>query len=967
MPNLPTGTVTFLFTDIEGSTTLLQRLGDHRYAEVLEKHQRLLRTAFDEGNGQEIDTQGDAILVAFPKARDAVAAAVAAQRAVTTYAWSQDAAPRVRMGLHTGEPLSGTVGYVGLDVHRAARICGAGHGGQILISDTTHALVAKDLPEGVSLRDLGEQRLKDLVDPQRLFQVAAADLLTDFPPLRSMSILHHNLPTQLTSFIGRDREIAEVKTMLASARLVTLTGAGGSGKTRLALQLGPDLLEQYADGVWFVELAALADPTLVPQTAASALGVSEQPRRALTATLIDFLRPKLLLLLLDNCEHILEACARLADVLLRACPNLRILATSREGLGIAGETLYPVPTLPVPDLERLPPMEALVQYESVRLFTERAAAVVPTFRVTPQNAKSVVQVCHDLDGIPLAIELAATRVKVLTVGQIVARLNDRFRLLTGSRHTALPRHQTLQAAMDWSHDLLAEKERILLRRLSIFAGGWTLEAAEAICSGDEIEASDILDLLTQLVSKSLVVVETLDAGARYRLLETMRQYGRRELVDSGEEAEVRKRHRKWFLTLAERAEPNLRGGFVGESSLVVWLDHLESEHDNLRAALEWSEVEGEEGEGLRLAAALGVFWQVRGYLSEGRGWLRGALKTQEGVSPALRAKALGMAGRLASGQADYSVARRYYEESLTIYRDLDDKENIGRLLRYMGGIMVRQGDLSARPRLEESLTIFRELGQMRQAAGSLVVLGDLARLEGDYAAARHLCEEGLALFRKLGDTEGIASALHHLGQASQNLGDLATARDLFGESLRIYRELGEQLGIGWALVGMGSVTSLMGDSEAGRSLLEESYAIFDKLGEKEGMGWALCGMGDVALSQGDHAKAKALHAKGLILFREVDLRPGILAGLARLAEVAWAYRHPTRAARLIGAEEVLREGLGGRHRVGRPGYLRVVAEVRGALGEEAFAAAWAKGRAMTLEQAIEYALGEEGQTHHADH
>jgi len=552
MASLPTGTVTFLFTDIEGSTRLLREFGD-RYAQVLTEHRRVLRTKFAERGGREVDTQGDALFVVFPSARDALSAAVAAQRAVVRHVWPDQLDVRVRMGLHTGEARLGEEGYVGLDVHRAARIGAAAHGGQILLSQTIRDLVADELPAEVSLQDLGERRLRDFARPQRLFQVVAPGLITDFPPLESLEVLPNNLPIQLTSFIGREREIAEIKELMRSTRLLTLTGAGGCGKTRLALQVAADVVETFRDGVWFVDLVGLSDPTIVPQAVASTLGMREASGRPLLAMLADYLRDRHVLLVLDNCEHLVVACAQLADNLLGACPHLQILATSREAVGIEGEQTFRVPSLSVPDLQRLPTLEKLTDYEAVRLFTERARWSQSAFRVTYQNAEAVARVCVQLDGIPLAIEMAAARVKVLTVEQIATRLNDRFRLLSAGSRTALPRHQTLRATMDSSHDLLPEKERRVLRRASVFAGGWTLEAAEAICAGDGVEASEILDPLTRLVDKSLVIAEPHGGETRYRLLETVRQYGRDRLAESGETAGIRTRHRDWYLEFAELA------------------------------------------------------------------------------------------------------------------------------------------------------------------------------------------------------------------------------------------------------------------------------------------------------------------------------------------------------------------------------------------------------------------------------
>jgi predicted ATPase len=517
---------------------------------------------------------------------------------------------RVRMALHTGVAEVRDGDYFGPALNRVARLLTAGHGGQVLLSQATYHLVREALPEDASLTDLGAHRLKDLQQPEHLFQLLHPALPADFPPLHSLEAFAHNLPRQLTSFIGREREMGEVKEFLATTRLLTLTGSGGCGKTRLALQVAADLLEAYADGVWLVELAALADPTLVPQTVASALGVREQPVRPLTETLVDYLQPKVLLLILDNCEHLLTASAQLANALLRSCPRLRMLASSRQGLGIAGERTYRVPSLSLPQPRPLPPVERLTDYEAVRLFVERAVFTQPSFAITDQNAPAVAQVCERLDGIPLAIELAAARVKALPVEKLNERLDDMFRLLTGGSRTALPRQQTLRALIDWSYDLLSEPERALLRRLSAFAGGWTLEAAEAVGVGEGVEEWEVLDLLTSLVEKSLVLYEEREGEGRYRLLETVRQYARDRLLESEEGEAVRTRHLEFFLHWAEQGPG---------------LERLETEHDNLRAALAWSGAQRQGDVGLRLGGAMGGFWHVRGYWTEGRERLAGVL------------------------------------------------------------------------------------------------------------------------------------------------------------------------------------------------------------------------------------------------------------------------------------------------------------------------------------------------------
>ena len=956
MPALPTGTVTLLFTDIEGSTTLLQRLGDRRYAEVLAEHKRLLRDAFAKGNGQEIDTQGDAFLVAFSRARDAVAAAVAAQRTLTDHSWPDGASLRVRMGLHTGEPARESSDYVGLDVHRAARIAAAGHGGQIIVSDATYGLVSKDLPEGVSVSDLGEHRLKDLAHPHRLFQVLAPDLPVDFPPLRSLSAHRHNLPIQLTSFIGREREMAEVKTMLAASPLVTLTGAGGSGKTRLALQIGADLVEQYSDGVWLVELAALVDPALVPQTVATALGVPEQPNRTLTETLVNALRPKPLLLLLDNCEHLLAGCAGLADTLLRACPNLGILATSREGLGIAGEVLYPIPTFPVPDPDRLPPMETLIRYESVRLFAERATAVLPTFRLTSQNAGPVARICHCLDGIPLAIELAAVRVKTLAVDQIVSRLHDRFQLLTRGSRIAPARHQTLRATIDWSYDLLSEQEQILLQRFSVFAGGFTLEAAEQICAGEGIDDGNMLGLLSRLVDKSLVVFDTQEGQGRYRLLETVRRYSWDRLVETGESEDLRRRHRDWFLALAEMAEPQLDG-----TEGKAWLTRLETEHDNFRVALELSRTEeGSKEAAARQATALSEFWRMRGHLSEGRRWLEETLSRSGNLSPSLRAKALRRAALLALIQSDYIRAKAALEESLALSRELRDKTDIARSLHRLGRLAYFQDEQDRATALcEESLTIFRELGNRYGIAASLETLGRVAWRQGNYECARRLCEESLAVAREAGDKMRIAGALDILSLVVLYEGNCEKAVKLQEESLALVRQFGDKIvPDSVSILGIGAY--YQGDYKKASTLFQEALTMARELDYRRGIAIQLHFLGRVARAQGDYSRAMVMQRESLTTFREHQEKWFILQCLESLAGGAISQNQPQWAARLFGAAEALRETS---HiplpPVDRTAYGRDIAAVRAALGEVSFAVAWTEGRAMTLEQAVEHALVDE--------
>ena len=813
-------TVTFLSTDIEGSTKLLQRLGDSRYARVLTELRGLLHATIREGDGREISSQGDSALVVFRHAGKAVRAAVAAQLAITMHPWGDEVVVRVRMGLHTGEPVDSVGDPVGLDVHRAARVCAAGHGGQILLSGATWSLVENDLPEEVRVRDLGSHRLKDLKQPERIFQLLHPELPAEFLPLRSLSAQPNNLPFQLTSFIGRELEIAEITRLLPTTRLLTLTGSGGCGKTRLGLEIAATLLGKFEDGAWFVELSALSDPTLVPHAIASVLSVPEQPGQGLAETLVSFLRPKSLLLVLDNCEHLVDSCAHVAERLLRACSRLRTLATSREPLNIGGEVMFRVPSLSLPDSQDAASIDQLMSSDAVRLFVDRAKLVERDFGLTPQNVRAVAQVCRRLDGIPLAIELAAALVKVLSMEQIVARLDDVFGLPEGNR-TALPRQKTLRATMDWSYGLLSEKEQVLLRRLSVFAGGWTLDAAEAVSAGEGIKEQEVLGLLADLVDKSLVLVDERELGPRYRQLGTVRQYSQDLLLASGEALVVRRRHAEWFLRLAERAEPELL-----EAEQAVWFDRLEVEHDNLRTALEWCMEGGEVEAGVRLASALWRFWVVRGYSEEGRKRLEAVLRKSSTAQPVLRAMVLHAAGSLAIGQSDYASASKFFEESLAIWEVLKDRKRFADTLRNLGLVATSQGDQStARSLYEQSLALLRDLGHRGDIAVSLNNLGMVIYRQGDEAAARSLLEESLALLRELGNKQHIAMALTNLGLLAVSREEYAAARALYAEGLVIRRDLGDRWGIAYSLEGFAGLAAAQGQMNWAVRLLGAAEAL----------------------------------------------------------------------------------------------------------------------------------------------
>ena len=798
----PTGTITFLFSDIEGSSQKWEQQPEAMRL-ALAGHDALLRQTFEAHGGYVFKTIGDAFCVAFDTAQAGLTAALEAQRALRTARWDGIGELKVRMALHTGAAEHRDSDYFGQSLNRVSRILSSAHGGQVLLSLPTEELVRDLLPTGVQLRHLGEHRLRDLARPEQLFQLMSKDLPSQFPALRSLESVPNNLPVQLTSFIGRESEMTEVKRLLASARLLTLTGMGGTGKTRLSLQVAADLFDRFADGIWFVEFATVSDGALVLEAVAAALEIRQEADRPLAATLGSFLRTKQLLLILDNCEHVIAACARLAETLLRSCPQLRILASSREPLGIAGETAWPVPPLSLPDHWRelvagADAIERLSQYEAVRLFIDRATVARPAFQLSNENVHLVAQICWRLDGIALAIELAAARIRVLTLQQIVERLDDRFHLLTTGSRTAVPRQQTLRALIDWSHDLLTEPERQLFRRLSVFARGRTLEGIEAVCSGSGLEPWEIVDLLSQLVDKSLINVEkTPELGARYFMLESIWDYAHEKLTEAGEAALFRERHLDYFLRMVEELEPKIQG-----SEQVAWLGRLEQEEINLRFAVETSEtLPGLIPKGLRLLTATQRFVEVRGLFKEVREVLARLLQHPDAAPrDFVRARALAAAGRLAWVADDLPACEQAQREALEIFRELDDARGVAVALTDLGFLAVDQQDSTrARALLEEANAIAETLHEPRVTAQVSHVRAQLAAEKGDFAGALALDQQAHAIHKKLGDIWQSIIVAWGVGMNAAVLGHFEVAREHFSECLRDGLELGNRWSVSYPL------------------------------------------------------------------------------------------------------------------------------------------------------------------------
>jgi predicted ATPase/class 3 adenylate cyclase len=825
MSKLPTGTVTFLFTDIEGSTRLLGKLGE-RYAEVLADYCDITRASFEGAGGHEVDTQGDAFFVVFRRARDAVDAAVAAQRALASHDWPEGLRPAVRMGLHTGEPQLAATGYVGLDIHRAARICSAGHGGQVLLSQTTRDLLEAHLPPDLAIRDLGQHRLKDLAPPQRLFQLLISGLEGDFPPLATLDAKPTNLPVQATPLLGRERVTKDVAALLLrdDVRVVTLTGAGGTGKTRIGLQVAAEVVDEFPDGVFFVGLAPLLDPALLLPTVAHSFGLGESSAQPLERALAEHLRDKRVLLLLDNFEQLLAA-APVVSGLLSMSPELKVIVTSRASLRISAEHEYPVPPLLLPDRERPPEPRLLSQYEALMLFVERAQSVRPDFELTQENSLAVSEICHRLDGLPLPIELAAARVKILPPQAILERLEQRLDLLTGGARDLPLRQQTLRGTIDWSYELLRPGEQKLFARLAAFVGGRSLDAVDAVCTEAD-DGAGLLDAVAALVDNNLLKRADDSEESRFLMLETLHEYATERLEESGEAESVRRRHAEYFLALAEQAETELGG--LGQ---VEWLDRLDREHDNFRAALTWAARHGEAELELRLTGALRGFWRIRGHLSEGRRWLEGALSRPAGQSAPARAKALYAASVLALRQGEHATAAALAREGLGMYEGLGDKAGAARVLHVLGSVAVGERDFGeARRVFERSEALAREAGNTSLLATTVVDLGDVALNEGDYERAAQLFEESLELFRELGDKDGAAVALYNLGSTALYQERFDTAARLFEESLTLFRELGYREGIAYCLEGLAAAAAARGNATAAARLLGAADALGDELG-----------------------------------------------------------------------------------------------------------------------------------------
>jgi predicted ATPase/class 3 adenylate cyclase len=849
-------TLTFLFTDIEGSTMLLRRMGDEVYAQVLAGHHALIRSALAAHEGREVDTQGDAFFAVFSSPRACAAAVLEMQQGFESHAWPGGERVRVRMGIHCGEAAKTATGLVGLEVHRAARVAAVAGGGQVLVSEAAAVLVRDGLPPGATLADLGLHRLKDLGRPERLFQLQAAGLQAGFPPLRSLGnpALPNNLPVQLSSFIGRDREAAEVRALVESTRLVTLTGAGGCGKTRLGLQVAAELLDGSGDGVWLAELAAVTGEDAVPAAISQALRLTGQPGRAGLEALLDALAPQDVLIVLDNCEHLIGGCAKAADAILRRCPRVHLLATSREPLGIGGETIYRVPSLSLPGPgDSGPPAPG--SSDAVALFAERARAQGVDFSVDEQIGLLVVSVCRRLDGMPLAIELAAARLRSMSLSELHDRLHQRFRLLTGGSRTALQRQQTLRATVGWSYSLLTGAEQLLLARLSVFAGSFGLDAAEAACGSGDLDVLDVADLLGSLVDKSLVVAELAGTGLRYRLLETIQLFAAERLAEAGgeEAAAVAAAHCAHFLSLAEAAAAHLTGSEQGS-----WLARLDADQANLRRAA--GHAAGRpDGTAvvLRLGVALDRYWRARSREPEAFGLLVPVLRRPDaGADPRLFAAALVTAAYVAPF-IDVAAARQLAEQAVQVARQVGDERLLSTALASLYGAHFFAGEQDiGRPFVQESVEIARRLDDDVLLAASLIrYLMTIDTI--DPARALPLYAEAIACTERSGDHLHNSILHNNAGNAALIAGDIPAAR----AHLEAAAQAGQQIGWENATVqaNLGDVLRAESDPDGAQSTFQAALRISRRNGDNRIMAEATLGLACLAGDAGDWDRAAALH------------------------------------------------------------------------------------------------------------
>lgn len=892
MKKIPTGNVTFLFTDIEGSTRLAQDF-PRELTDVLEKHNNILRNVFESNNGFIFETIGDGFCCAFQNPEDAFNAAALAQSEISKEDW-QPAPLKVRMGLNSGNIEWNGSRYTGyLTLAKSNRVMSAAYGGQVLVSDTAYKALSSKR-KNLSFRDLGERRLKDISHPVRLYQAILPGLPSEFPPLKTLDARPNNLPSQLSSFVGKRKEIEAVKEKFKESRILTITGPGGAGKTRLALEIGNDVVDDFENGVWISDLASVNDPGRLPETIVCSLRIKAQPDKTSLSTLLNYLKDKNLLLILDTCEHIIEACASLCERILQNSPDVKIIATSRESLKCRGEKTHIVEPLSFPGTKGKLSLQELKEFEAVKLFIDRASNVNPKFKATADNIHLISKICERLEGIPLAIELASARMKVLSLEKISERLEDRFKLLTTGSRTAQPRMQTLKALIDWSFDLLTDEEKILWRRLSVFSGGWSLDAAEEVCSDEFLSKEKILDLLENLTEKSIITFDGLNDW--YKMLETIRSYGNEKLIESKEHDAVSQKLLDYLILFTEKTENETSG-----PDQKLALEQFEKLNANFEAALRWAYQNHKAEEALTLAGGLGIYWRLRGHFQTGRKWLRVLLELNAETSKLVRAKALNWAGTFANRQGNNGVAGKYLDESLSLYRAAGNKQGIASSLYRLGFVLNAQGNRNdAVKTAEECLEIYKAIDDKQGISSSTNLLGILHHENNEPAKAKNYYKESLQISQQNGDIQGIAVCLLNLAHASSDLGNYKEARKHLTESLEKFREIGDVYDAAICLHKLGDLEALEGKYDQAERTYCESINIRKEMKDDAGVALSYYSLGKVRFQTRKYSDALEDFKKSLEINSKAGNTKNILKNLLSVSGTQLALNKKECAATLLG-------------------------------------------------------------------
>lgn len=946
----PTGTVTFLFTDIEGSTKLAQKF-HVSLQDALEKHHSILKETIESSNGFIFKSIGDAFCCSFQNPADAIKAAVDSQKKLIAKEW-QDTEIKVRMGIHSGNAEWSGSDYMGyITLARTARVMSVAHGGQILISNDAYKLSESESLNEISFRDLGERRLKDLVQPMNLYQILSPALPSDFPPLKTLDARPNNLPVQLTNFIGREKELLDIKKLLKSTRLLTILGSGGTGKTRLALQAAADLIDEFANGVYVSEMAAISDPFYITKVLIDSLQVKEKPGYSQEESLIDFLKGKEILIIIDNCEHLIYECAKLTGRILQNCPDLKIIATSREALNCIGEQIYRLPSMTVPENLNESNPEQITQYESVRLFIERALSVNINFRVNNDNAPALAGICSRLDGIPLAIELAAARIRVMSVEKIFERLDDRFTLLTGGNRTSLPRQQTLKALIDWSYELLTVNEKILWNRLSVFNDGWTMNSAEEICSDEIISKNEIPDLLIHLADKSIVIYD--DSKDRFRMLETIRQYGSVKLIENNNEAGIHLKLVNYFKSISAFEK------FRSENkSFTVWMNTLDTEHNNILSAIEWLLKNRMFEMCSEIVKELGNFWNTRGHILTGSKIIQDLLESRSEISKSNMTILYSESGNLLRAQGIFEKAKESYEKCLELSLELDNKIQIANALLGLGNVEAQSGNFEKAGRFfKKSLAVSRECNFSSGITFSLNNLGNVSLVLGDLKQAEKYSMESLEINRKSGNKRDIAFTLDTMSNILVELGNYDLSLKYLEECLALTKEIGDKSGIAFALNNMSGIYHRKGNNEQAKSYLEESLRIRMEIEDKNGIAYSYYNLGSIFFEEKKFEQAREYFRNSLKLRIELGDKLGIAYSLLSVKSILELENESLKSVKILGIFKNIIDSIGideGNHEFDF--HQNLSKEIHEKLNSKEYSEYFNEGYTMKNDEALRYAV-----------